>query len=148
MPGRHGNESELVEQRMSTAQKHSSHIEIRKYNMHAKTHAVCVLSFQISTSQNVQLALQSTTSNALFLWNERIYVKKLWPKKCCFFQWVKVIFHTGPVHNKHSRLCQRLASRISNAHTPYFSVTPQLQVPHGATAFLHPSIYPPILLSL
>lgn len=78
----------------------------------------------------------------------KTYVDKQWPKRLGFFQWVKVIFHTGPVHNKHSRLCQRLAGRISDAHTPYFSVTPQLQVPHGATAFVHPSIYPPIPLSL
>lgn len=152
LPGRHGNERELVEQRLLTAQKHSSHIEIRKDNMHAKTHVISVLSIKISTTQNFQLPLQSTTSICTLLMEWKPWVQKAMltsngPKDWASFSGWRWFF-TQSLYITNTALCQRLASRISDAHTPYFSVTPQLQVPHGATAFLHPSIYPPIPLSL
>lgn len=121
--------------------------------MRAKTHGVCISSFKISHAQKFPFAIaiynfNLHSSHGMEVMGSKSYVDKHWPKRLGFFQWAKVIFHTGSVHNKHSRLCQRLAGRISDAHTPYFSVKPQLQVPHGATAFLHPSIYPAIPLSL
>lgn len=76
LPGRHGNESELVEQGLLTAQKHSSHIEIMEDNMHAKAHVICVLSFQISTTQNSQSPSQSTTSICTLLMEWRSRVQK------------------------------------------------------------------------
>ena len=120
--------------------------------MQASTHAVCILSPNIHHSKlPIAIAIHSFNLRSSYEVEgvgSKSYVDNQWPRRLDFFQRVKVIFHTGSVHNKHSRLCQRLAGRISDAHTPYFSVTPQLQVPHGATAFLHPSIYPPIPLSL
>lgn len=67
--------------------------------------AIAIYNFSLHSSYGVEVM------------GSKSYVDKQWHKRLGFFHWVKGFFRTGSVHNKHSRLCQRLAGRISDAHT-------------------------------
>lgn len=119
----------------------SSHTEIRNDNIQCQH----ISSFQISTIQTFHFPLQSMEVRG-----SNSYVDKQWPHRTGFFQWMKVIFHSGLVHNKQSRLCQRLASRIFRPEdTHHISQKHHnCRCPMGPLpSFIPPSIHPSSCLS-